>query len=307
MNILRRRFLEAQIHTSVGLAGHFRLVVSRPDGSVARELEFENLVLDAGLNRLGTDAAITWCAIGTGTAAPAASQTTLQTQSASTNSQQPGSSTSSGGITPFWTGYTWVFRFPIGSLNGNYSEVGVGWTSTLMYARALIVDAGGSPTTITVGVGEQLDVYYTRRVYPPLADVVTTPSISGVTTTVTCRAELAGSSARWRPEAFPAWAGSAGAGAEVYSGALGLLTASPSGTSVQPSSVSNQSYSNNSLTRRANIIVGTTLANFGAGGVQSGVIWWQMCSFQYGFSPGIAKTSSLSLALEYSTSWARRP
>lgn len=307
MNILRRRSVEAHVRCGVGVSGHFRLVVSRPGLGVVRELEFENLVLDAGLNRLGTDNAISWCAIGTGTATPVETQTTLQAQSAATNAQEAGSSTDAGGVTPYWTGFTFVFRFPIGSLGGNYSEIGVGWTSTLMYARALILDVGGSPTTITVGAGEQLDVYYTRRVYPPLSDVVTTPTISGVSTTVTCRAELAGSSARWRAQSFPAYAGVAGAGAEVYSGALGALTGSPSGTAVAPSSAANQAYSNNSLTRGVNILLSTAQANFGAGGVQSAVIWWQMCAFQYGFNPGIAKTSALTLALEYSVTWARRP
>lgn len=285
------------------LGGHFRLVVSRPDGSVTKEMQFENLVLDAGLNRLGTDAAVAFCAIGTGTATPVANQTTLQSQSQSTSTALTGTATDSGGATPYWTGFTYVFRFPIGSLGGNYSEVGVGWSPTLMYARALILDAGGSPTSITVGTGEQLDVYYTRRIYPPLSDVVATTSISGVTTTVTGRALSAGSISFWAANLFPSAA--AASGYLAYSGGIGALTAGPSGTPGAEGSATALPYVGNSLQRRVAVSYGPSQGN-APGGVASITVPFRMMAYQFGFSPPIAKTSSQTLALEFAANWSRR-
>lgn len=297
--------LEVELTSRARVDGHFRLVVSRADGSVRRDIAFDNLVLDAGVNRLGTDNAITFCAIGAGTATPVANQTTLQAQSQSTSTTLTGSATDSGGVTPYWTGYTFVFRFPIGSLGGNYSEVGVGWSSTLMYSRALILDAGGSPTSITVGAGEQLDVYYTRRIYPPLSDAVTTANISGVSTTVTCRAMNAGSTSAWGAQNFPSALSSSSY--QAYSGSIGSITGSPSGdTGSAPSSVSLLAYSNNSLTRGLQVNYAFGEGN-APGGISSTAVPFSMMAYQFGFSPPIAKTSSFTLALTYAVSWARRP
>lgn len=309
MNLIRRH-VEAEIATPVGITGEFRLVVSRPDGSIVREMEFPNLLLNAGLNRLGTDNGIGFCTIGAGTSTPTATETTLQSRSQSTNTTLAGSATTSGGASPYWTGYTFGFRFPIGSLNGNYTEVGVGWTSTLMASRALILDIGGAPTTITVGSGEQLDVFYTRKLYPPLTDVVTTPSIGGVSTTVTTRAHVAGSinntESAWNASEWPRTSRTDGEYCYAYSGAIGVLTGSPSGTQSTPDSCSNSAYSNNSYTRAINVSFGLARGNVG-GGIAAAICGWRMCSFQYGFSPAIAKTSAQTLALVYSTTWARRP
>ncbi len=306
---IMKRTPEAEAVSCFGLAGRFRLVVSGPDGSVRRELAFDNLILDAGLNRLGTDAAIAFCAIGTGTAAPAISQTVLQAQSQNTSTIISSTATNSGASTPRWTGQIYQFRFAIGSLNGNYSEIGVGWSTTLMYARALIVDGGGAPTTITVGAGEQLDVYYERRVYPPAGDVVTTNSIGGVSTTVTVRSQNSANSTVWDASSYPHYnqgGNPLGTFCEAYNGAIGAVTGVPSGTSGAPSSASNSAYSNNSYTRNVVVTFAPAEAVL-AGGITAAVCRFKMAALQVGFSPAIAKTSLNTLVLTYTTSWARRP
>jgi hypothetical protein len=309
MIILKRNSIDAEVSTRLGIDGHFRLVKSRADGTVTQILEFENLLLDAGLNRLGTDNGVAFCAIGTGTGVPTATETALQAQQASTSTVLPGAATTAGGSSPYWTGYTFGFRFPIGSLSGNYSEIGVGWSAILMSSRALILDIGGSPTTITVTSAEQLDVFYTRRVYPPLVDVTASSTIGGVSTTVTTRAHSAGSTTLWDASSWPRYdpsPASNGSFLEAYSGAAGAITGLPSGTPSSGSSGATLTYSNNSLSRSVAATYNLSQANF-VGGVASTVCWFRMMAFQYGFSPAIAKTASNTLALTYSVTWARRP
>jgi hypothetical protein len=291
---------------NVGIDGYFDLVVTNKRGK-QRRYSFENLVLNSGLERLGTDAAITVCAIGAGTSVPIASQTALQAISASTSTTLTGAPTDSGGLTPYWVGYTYGFRFPIGSLGGNYTEIGVGWAAGSMYARALIQNAGGTPVSISIGAGEQLDVFYTRRIYPPLVDVVSVQTINGVATTVTVRAAQAGSTSWWAANEYPRYGGSpVGINCEIFDGVLGAINAAPSGTSNAPSSVTVQPYVSSSFTRNVSITIPNAVGNF-ATGIKSSRLWLRMASFQFGFVPAVVKTSANVVTFNYSVTWGRRP
>ena len=53
--------------------------------------------------------------------------------------------------------------------------------------RALILDGGGSPTTLTILSDETLDVTYTIRVYPPTTDVTGSITLDGVSYGYTIR------------------------------------------------------------------------------------------------------------------------
>lgn len=98
-----------------------------------------------------------------------------------------------------WVQNTLVFEFPAGRATGNLTEVGVGWTSdgviipnannNRVFSRALILDASGQPTTLTVLADEILRVTYMLRLYVPfnVPDEVKVMTIGGVNTTVTIR------------------------------------------------------------------------------------------------------------------------
>ena len=66
-----------------------------------------------------------------------------------------------------WAKVTW--RFGQGVAAGNISEVGLGWGNSNLWNRALIKDANGNPTTITVLSDEYLDVVSEIRDYPTLS------------------------------------------------------------------------------------------------------------------------------------------
>lgn len=159
---------------------------------------FKNLITNAGLNRVGTQAPFPWCMVGTGTAPPAVTNTQLGSFTASTNAFSVGwnSSIVRGGPPEYWVQGSGTWRFAAGVATGNLTEVGVGWyegstavpANHRLFSRALIVDSVGNPITITVLADEVLDVTYSIRYFPYIGpDIVQSVNISGVSYTFTTR------------------------------------------------------------------------------------------------------------------------
>lgn len=308
------RFLETEIAAPrVTAAGEFKLIKHR-NGIVLQETPwFDNIILDAGLNRWGTGAVVLGVGIGTGTSTPTAAQTGLDAESHWTTTGGTGdNSFSSSGGSPHTTTQTRVFRTTLGVLNGNYSELATGWAAgNNKFSRALILDGGGSPTTIAVSSVEQLDIYYRLSVYPPLVDTSQSITISGVTYTVTGRATSVEVSTSWGVGGNAAMTQSPGAGGfHRFGGAgsvLGAVTSSPSSTN--PAIGESKTYSayvDTSLQAVQNITWPLTVGN-GAGGVQTVVVAHTNCAFQYHFNPVLPKDSTKTLSMSYRFSWARRP
>ncbi len=314
-----RRFVDVGM-PAVGMTTKGRYMLIKRD-ALGAEIErtpwFDNIILDSGLNRWGTGGVIAGAAIGTDNTAPAASQTGLLAQTTYTTGAGTGNGTSSAlGSSPYNNTYTAVYRTVLGQLNGNYYEVGCGWASGSMFSRALILTGGGSPTSISVTSVQQLDIVYQLSVYPPLTDTgPTTITISGVNYDVTGRAcEVSSLSGGGGPSWNPSQATSAIAGTtslnglpSTYTGTLGAITASPSGTAGgTAATITTNAYSNNSLQRTAYASYSLTQGNV-SGGIKSTRFWWGvLAGFQYEFDPVIPKDSTKTLVLNYSITWARR-
>ena len=182
-----------------GYAGWFKIEAFRTD-EAGEEIPgsrriaadwFPNLITDAGLDLLGTTGntyVYTFCRVGAGNTAPAVTDTALVTPVAASSSEQ----SASDGVNRTGTFYAWrrtTIRFANGAAAGTLAEVGVAPAATgALFSRALILDSGGSPTTITVLSDETLDVTYELRLYPTLADATGTVDISGTTYNWTARA-----------------------------------------------------------------------------------------------------------------------
>lgn len=171
----------------IELSGRFKIEAIRPDGSKRVLAEwFPNLILDAGLNRIGSGGFMNRCMVGSSSTAPLVGQTTLVTPVASTDTVL---GTSFG--TELASNYCYArstYRFGAGAAAGNLSEVGVGWSASACFSRALIVDGGGTPTSITVLSDEILDVTYEFRQYWPTGDGTATLSVNSVNYSVVSRA-----------------------------------------------------------------------------------------------------------------------
>lgn len=154
----------------LGIAGEVRAVVSRADGSVKTDTGFQkNLILDQGLNFFGGGKGNfinDRCAIGGGNSTPAITQTGLDAFAAITTgtdiTDSYAYSDDGSNLYKMWEQKKYRFE---NLDNVNVAEVGLvsnGTSGSNYYltTRALIKDSGGSPTTITVKLGETLDIYY---------------------------------------------------------------------------------------------------------------------------------------------------
>lgn len=306
-----RRFVDVGMPSAgVSMKGRYQLRVLDAYGIEKRRTPwFDNIILDSGLNRWGTSNVISGAAIGTGTATPAATDTGLQTQTTYTTDSGTGAAIAAG-ISPNYNNTrTFSYRTVLGALNGNYSEVGVGWASgSNMFSRALILDGGGSPLPITVTSSEQLDIVYQLSVYPPLVDTgPTTITISGVNYDVTGRAsQVTQTTNYWIVSVAAPSLTATSLYAGVYSGTMGAITASPSGSSSAYSSATTNSYVNNSLNRTGSLSANLISGNV-SGGIKSVFVGWTgFAAFQYQFDTVIPKDATKTMVLNYSVTWARR-
>ena len=296
-----------------GLSGHFAMRVSGGARGDVMLAEFDNLILDAGLNRLGTGAVASACQVGTGTSTPSTTDTSLQAYLVGTSTVQSDSAQSYVAGPPAYVTLSRTFRFGTGVAAGNLTEVGVGWTSATgsLFSRARIVDGGGSPATISVLSDETLDVVYTLRMYVP-ADVTGTVTLAGTVHNYTMRWAAVGSQ--------PNVAGlmSYGMGT-VYStsavwastAALTAVTSTPT-TAGTNGSVTASGYVSSSYKRSCTATMSLTQGNVGgtrcllllinpASGIGA------VSEIQVEFSPVVPKDGTKVWTLNYEVSWGRAP
>lgn len=300
------------INTGVGMSGHFQLIAQGGQRGRVVLAEFDNMILDAGRNRLasGVGPTVTHCHVGTGSTAVAASQTALANKVAATNTIQSlfGVATYVAGPPPYCTiSQTW--RFATGAAAGNLTEVGVGWDATNLFSRALIVDGGGSPTTVTVLGDEVLDVVYTIRAYPMTADATGSVTLNGVSYSYTMREALM----PWTD--FRTLLNSAPFSNNpnniyVFGGSIAAITGSPSGaSSIDYVANNTAAYVNNSYQRTNELSFDLNQGNI-AGGIKSiqfspGYGTWAY--YQIEFTPNIPKDATKRLKLSFTHSFALGP
>ncbi|MBT9158794.1 MAG: hypothetical protein DDT26_00041 [Dehalococcoidia bacterium] len=273
---------------------------------------FPNLITNFGINGIGTLInLVSFCRVGSGNATPQFTDSQLQSQIASTNTLQASAEINGGTPPNYFHGRNTTFRFPTGAAAGNISEVGVGQTETgaTLFSRALILDAGLNPATITVLSDEVLDVTYQSRWYPPNADQMYNITIVGVgSIAVTARASRVTSATNYFIGRGGIWPVPSAAIAQ--NGTIGPVTGSPSGAGAAASAVANLAYSNNSLQVSFSMTFGLNNGNLSGGisalsvalGDHSGCYGYM----QYGLSPAIPKLNTQILTINGVHSWARR-
>lgn len=175
---------------SIGFDGFYLIEVIQQDGTLKQgsglNTPFKNLLLDnffKTISPLGNGSTITPepqnCKVGTGSTPPSPVDTQLVSQVASIGKGGSSYTYSSSIATGYWRQLATTFTFPIGSVVGNISEIGVSnYADSLLLSRSLIKDGLGNPTTITLTATDQLKVTYTLRRTQP------TTTTSGVLTLV---------------------------------------------------------------------------------------------------------------------------
>jgi hypothetical protein len=299
------------VNLNVGVEGWFKFEKFKcdADGNEIPETRviaadwFKNLITDNGLNSLGNNSSpFEYIHVGTGSTPPAVTDTQMASFVAgvtSSVSQQEGNSPSAP-----WYGFSRkTRRFAAGLAAGNLAEVGVSSQETNggLFSRALIVDSGGNPTTITVLGDESLDVTYELRIYAPADDISGSITLMGELYSWVSRARNANTA--WRPFGFLSnWQ----AGLWSESG-LSSVTTSPSAVAGSSGAAASSSYIGNSLQRSGSTTWGLTQANTGSKKTLLIGLPGPGPQYQIEFTPAIPKTASRIMTLNYSMSWSRRP
>lgn len=284
------------------MIGVFTLRAVRGDGS-CRERVFKNLILDQGLDFLTQyPGIIGTCRVGTSGAAVSPSQTGLVADMGVT---ADGVWSWSNAPAPSYTATTTcTYAFAVGAVVGNVAEVGVfrvNNSTTAAFSRALVVDGSGTPTVFPVFADEQLQVTYNLQWSPPLSDILLTQKIGATTYDVTVRAASANSwliaSANIPISQHPNSNQHSG-----FTGNIGSITSTPSGTPYNSTSRASSPYAAGSKNRTFSMTFGPASFN---GSILSVSTNMYMSRWQWQYSSEINKTSAQTLIIPYNIAWDR--
>lgn len=169
--------------------------VINEDGSIDQSCyrPSSNMITDVGLDMLPTANLgralyhLTYFCIGTGTATPSATDTTLTTETyRSTCEYAPYtySDYSSAGSDPYYAYRYRGVQTTLGVLNGTYGEIGFSQSASLggsVFCKHRLVDEFGDPTTITISSTQQLRLSYVLIYHmSPSTSTTGTVNIDGI-------------------------------------------------------------------------------------------------------------------------------
>lgn len=307
------------MQANMGMAGEFRVVVKRADGSTKIDTGYQkNLILNQGLDFFGgnngTDM-MAYCVIGSGNSQPVYTQNKLDTavvgvSGAKSSTKYDYDAARDGNI--YKTNKVCKYSFT-GLNNVNVSELGLAstYSSVTTYylcTRALIKDRQGNPTTITVLSGEILEIYYKLwAVYDTTDKIGQINLLDGV-----------GGSVAYNYVLSPMLVGSnydgevgkillASSIKFLYAGDKASLTGQPSNTLYSTTTESSlTSYVTGNYKRVFTFTVNTSNAN---GSIRTygfyNMGWWQIRFGSVANDSPITKTNTQTLSLPIEFSWGR--
>ena len=170
------------MQANMGIAGEFRCVVKRADGSTKIDTGYQkNLILNQGLDFFGGGNGynmMNYCVIGSGNSQPNYTQnkldaTIIGVTGTSWSYKNDYNAATDGDLYKV----NRVNKYSFSGLNNiNVSELGLASTYSnattyFLCTRALIKDSQGNPTTITVLNGEVLEIYYKLWMVSDVTDI----------------------------------------------------------------------------------------------------------------------------------------
>lgn len=297
-------------------SGTYQIIVKDANGKLKYESpEFKNLIVNQGIDWfMGNNIWDDYAFCGTGGTPPAVTDVGMQAFLAETNDRAEDKSESTFS-TPRYCVQKLTYAFPVGGVVGNVAEVGIGWkvgASRLIFSRSLVVDGGGSPTTITVLASEQLTIIY--RFYVKVPDTDTTFNIvdNGITYTITQRANFRAAETGFTRLRYGFW------GILSVEGERMMLATSTdvlpaidgtfpsSGTSSTSNTEVLSAYTPGSFTRSVTYTFNGANANY-AGGIGSTKLYTGggVGQWMHSYSPKINKIAGQSLALTFTYTFVR--
>lgn len=287
----------------IQVAGRFE-IYSDKRGLLA---EFDNMILDQGLEFLAINGLPPFIWLGRGTTPPVETNTALEIFAGRSGTASPRILTEVTGssVPPYYVQQRLGVRFNAGTVTGNIAEIGIGNTSILV-SRALIKNSSGVPIVLTILPDEIIDVAYYYRVYAYTTEasgsLAFEGNIGGTYNFISraCLVTTFGSSGWWPNNAFNYTSNGWSA---AFSGSIGTVTQQPSGSQAQIST-SVDAYVANSRQIKFWARMSTT-QNITGGIVKSIAMNVGPTKFQMEFTPGIPKTNLDTLDLQFSYSFGR--
>ncbi|UYA98667.1 tail fiber protein [Xanthomonas phage vB_Xar_IVIA-DoCa4] len=309
------------IHNKVGVAGLFTISKGKSLDSLEVVADWQNnLITDGGMDVIGGGEyamafynVISDLAVGSGSAEPAFTDTALGAQVARVAAA---ATMVNGGTTtaPYYAYSRRQFQFAAGTATGVLSELGgMSYNSSnrqyILTTRALIKDSGGNPTTITVLPDEILVVTYEIRMYVDTSSVVTTETIKGVDTTVTCKPIALGRDGSVAGQRAVVWSDYVWGCYYFYGGTgdgTGAITDQyPPGSMYSASNLQIQRVAYIAGTHYRDCICRLSINDTPPGPITAAMGLYNVIPFQVGFSPGVVKTGSETANLRMRISWSR--
>ena len=303
----------------VGMKGFYRLrTIDKFSGKNRIDTGwFPNILLDSGLEEMAVESNfISACQVGIDGTDPTPADTGLLGYHAGTTDVR---STVHGrqGSAPYYGWKRTVYRFAVGTVAANLSEVGVGWNpanGSYLISRAKILDPVlQTPTTITPLASEMLEVLYELRYYPPLVDAIGPQvTLNGVVyDTITRASSITGD--RWSASIGSKLGQYSAAVSDwrAYDGDLGTTLQEPSGTpaNCDNSTQSDSGYIGNSQEIVMNCSCGISGWNLGAG-IRSIRIRTTAGDYQTQFNgpadERVPKTTDFTMQMAWTLSWAEK-
>lgn len=317
----------------VQLEGRFQVQLIRK-GIILKELNFKNLIVNAGLDLFSyggaslnstPDGAFTYLSVGTGNVAPAAADINLAAPLSPRTNRNGGQVDVTGSD---GTGHFSYIRrtrlFLETEVNGNLAELGFFTALTLgaMVNRQLFKDDLGNNVVITKTVQDQLKVTFEWRMYYPTVNATGTVNLAGTNYDYTVQADGGLDTGHWGSgNGATRSLGANGGGPQstayqtVTLAADAALVSNKTGTLANASTDTLQPYSAGTFQRDEIAIWDPGTANI-TGGIQ-GVSTFNQSTiggtvshdnlFIIKFVPAIPKIATQRLTLNLRRTWGRFP
>lgn len=313
--INRNRWAEIESRAKVGVEGRYTLRAIKPGVGVVREATFPNIFTNLGMDSLGSAPAFARMHLGTGSATPLVTDTSLD--NFGTSVVNSAASLSDGVVNepPYyvWRRMTWTSA--VGGATGTWTEIGVSNQNTNgnLRSRALILDNNQQPTSFPVLADEQFEGTYEFRLYAPASDSFAAVSIGGASYDTVTRAAHVTSSTFWRLNEITStnanrslFMGSIVAAGDqaAYAGDIAAVTSAPSDSPLG-SRTSQGTYAYGGGNHYID-----TFARWGPGAGVGSIksLFWRFASgaLQIQLDPVLVKLATEEFIHNQRISWARR-
>jgi hypothetical protein len=300
-----------------GLEGYYDIEVMRGP-IVVRSIRTKNLITNQGLDRFGGagNAKMSHCHLGVSEIEPLITDiqlgqfVCLSTSRSTTvvKAALPSEVPNRYGV---YSAFTYIFDQ--GVATGSFNEIGVGGLNvSSLFSHSRIIDITTfEPATITVLEQESLRITYYLIQYPPLDDVAFELDLTASQHVCILRAANCGSITDWAPG--DEIAGPANTPIVAYTGDLGPITGSPTGTSANSENAAVfGTYTAGTYTRECAATFLTTQGNL-TGGIKSLLITSRRSgiaiggAYQISFDPPIAKDNLSELRMRWNIYWSQSP